>query len=185
MPTLKVTEEQLRLIQSALDMYSRIGMGQFKVIKDHPTFENVLRESIRPKKELEIGDRTESGEIIEITGDKVKTLGYWNSKKEIREYSKDKIKLSVDYEKYHNVREIADSYLNMARNTLIQEDMKGNASYGIYNDNVDDSCRVAFDIIQVIRHEFWKKNPNRNSITVDSSCHLTEPDSDKIKCSLD
>ena len=43
MTTLKVTKEQLRLIQDALDMYSRIGIGQFEVIKDHPTFERNLK----------------------------------------------------------------------------------------------------------------------------------------------
>jgi len=43
MATLKVSEEQLRLIQQALDFYSRVGIGQFNAIKDHPTFEAHLR----------------------------------------------------------------------------------------------------------------------------------------------
>jgi hypothetical protein len=42
-------------------------------------------------------------------------------------------------------------------------------SYGIYNSNVDESCREAYNMVQVIRHEFWKANPKRSSITVDSS----------------
>jgi len=33
MATLKVTEDQLRLIQRALDFYSRVGIGQFDVLK--------------------------------------------------------------------------------------------------------------------------------------------------------
>ena len=44
MTTLTVTKEQLRLIQEALDMYSRIGIGQFWVIKEHPTFEKIIKE---------------------------------------------------------------------------------------------------------------------------------------------
>ena len=61
-----------------------------------------------------------------------------------------------------------------------------NGSWGIHHPNVDDSCRLAFDIIQVIRHEFWKRNPNRSNITVDSSIHFTSDsgDSYKIKCEL-
>jgi len=42
MPTLKVSEEQLRLIQQALDLYSRVGTGQFSAIKNHPTFQKHL-----------------------------------------------------------------------------------------------------------------------------------------------
>ena len=42
MAKLIVTEEQLRLIQTALDFYSRIGIGQFQEIKDHPTFQKHL-----------------------------------------------------------------------------------------------------------------------------------------------
>ena len=58
MATLEVTNEQLRLIQQALDMYSRIGIGQLWVIKDHPTYYNVLHNKLRPKKEIEVGDET-------------------------------------------------------------------------------------------------------------------------------
>ena len=57
-----------------------------------------------------------------------------------------------------------------ARNHLIQDKSVGtNGSWGIYNKNVDESCREAFNLIQVIRHEFWKLNPNKSSSTVDSS----------------
>jgi hypothetical protein len=64
--------------------------------------------------------------------------------------------------------------------------MSKHASYGIYNPNeVDESCRVAFDLIQVIRHEFWKNDPDRSSITVDSSVHLSTKESGKIKCKID
>ena len=39
-------------------------------------------------------------------------------------------------------------------------------------------------MIQIIRHEFWKENPNRSNITVDSSTHLSHPD-DAVKVELD
>jgi len=47
MTTLHLTEEQLRLVQTALDFYSRVGIGQFDVIKDHPTFTNQLRNEFK------------------------------------------------------------------------------------------------------------------------------------------
>ncbi len=184
MPTLTVTNEQLRLIQKALDMYSRIGIGQMWAIKEHPTFEGVLRDKLRPKKELEVGDRTERGDIVEIKKKTIKTKGSWGKGEEIREWPKDEIKLSIDYSQFHDIRDKGDKILNQGRNMLLQDDLHDNASYGIYNPNVDESCRVAFDIIQVIRHEFWKADPDRSSITVDSHLHLGTKDSDKIKVEL-
>lgn len=187
MATLEVTNEHLKLIQQALDMYSRIGIGQMWVIKDHPTFYNVLRDKLRPKKQLEVGDKTERGTIVEIGEDYIKTSGKWDGEEEIRTWTDiDEIKLSMDYNLYHQIRDEADKILTEGRNKLLQEDMHKHASYSIYNPNeVDESCRVAFDLIQVIRHEFWKNNPNRSSITVDSSVHLNTKDSNKIKCKID
>ena len=144
MATLTVTEEQLKLIQIALDFYSRVGIGQFDAIKDHPTFEKHLH------KEFEIDGKT-------------------------------------DYSRYHAVRDSADNVIFQARNILYNDNSLGkNGSWGIHNPNVDDTCRQAFDIVQVIRHEFWKKNPNRSGITVDSSIHFTSDkgESNKIKCEL-
>jgi len=71
-----------------------------------------------------------------------------------------------------------------ARNILIQEDLHPNASWGIFNEKGDETCRVAYDIIQVIRHEFWKANPNRSELTVDAGINLQTEDGDKIMCKL-
>ena len=67
---------------------------------------------------------------------------------------------------------------------LLQENFANGGSYGIYNSKVNESVRVAWDILQVIRHEFWKQNESRSNITVDSSVDLSTKDSDKIKCKL-
>ena len=143
MATLKVSEEQLRLIQRALDFYTRVGIGQFNAIKDHPTFEAHLHNEFKDG----------------------------NGK--------------TDYERYHSVRDEIDTTLNVARNMLYNTNSTNkNGGWGIHHPNVDESCREAFDLIQVIRHEFWKKNPKRSSITVDSSVHLHCKDSDKIKVEL-
>lgn len=187
MPTLQVTEEQLRLIQQALDMYSRIGIGQMWVIKDHPTFVNVLSDKLRPKKQLEVGDQTERGEVVEIGEDYVKTKGSWGKGQEVRTWTDvENIKLSIDYSQYHDIRDYGEKLLNQGRNMLLQEELPNNGSYGIYNPNVDESCRVAFDILQIIRHELWNMQSEDDKMhhTVASSVHLTTKDSNKIKCKI-
>jgi hypothetical protein len=95
------------------------------------------------------------------------------------------VKLSTDYEKFHFKRDVIDGLLHEARNVLIQEPgHPRNGSWGIHNPKVDDTCREAFDIIQVIRHEFWKADEDRNDITVDSHIMLTTKDSKNIKVTL-
>ena len=141
MAKLEVTEDQLRLIQQALDMYSRVGGSQFRIILEHPTYEkSVYRNTVADGKD--------------------------------------------DWEAYHNIKDKALDYLTLARNTLTGENIPKNGSWGIYNEKVDESCRVAWDIQQKIRHEFWKINPNRSDMTVDSSVHLSTEDGHKIKVEL-
>ena len=143
MATVTLNNAQLRTIQAALDMYSRIGIGQFTVIKDHPTFEKHLHK-----------------ELVDEDG-------------------------KTDYSMFHKFREIADEALIEARNLLINELDKGtNANWGIHHQSVDETCREAYDIIQVIRHEFWKQNENRSNITVDSSVHLISVGTENIKVEL-
>lgn len=184
MATLTVTNEQLRLIQQALDFYSRVGIGQMWAIKDHPTYEGVLRENLRPKKVIEVGDRTEQGEVVKITKNRIQTKGWWGAKEELRWFPKEQVKLSIDYGQFHDLRDTAEKILNTGRNMLLQDELPNNGSYGIFNENVHESCRVAFDIIQVIRHEFWKVNEDRQEYTVDASVHLRTKDSNKIKVEL-
>ena len=143
MATLTVTNEQLRLIQQALDFYSRIGIGQLDEIKDHPTFSKYLAEQVK-----------------DVDG-------------------------KTDYNRYHAIREQADNAFTQGRNILWNDFSIGrNGSWGIHNPNVDKSCVVAYDLIQVIRHEFWKADPNRSEHTVSSSVLLYTEDGDKIKCEL-
>jgi hypothetical protein len=185
MATLTVTDEQLRLIQKALDFYSRVGIGQMWAIKEHPTYENILRDKLRPKKQLEVGDQSERGEVVEIGDGYIKTKGRWGNGEEIRTWDDPEgVKLSIDYGYYHEIRAVAEKILNQGRNMLLQDEIPHNGSYGIYNPKVDESCRVAYDLVQVIRHEFWKKDPERSDMTVDSSVMLSSKNADEIKCEL-
>lgn len=192
MNKLELTDEQLWLVQNALDFYSRVGAGQFDRIKDHPTFQKHLSDACKPVKEPEVRDKTPQGEILDIKNGKalingsVDKMGMWCDKQtwiKIKD-----VRLSTDYEKYHKIRGIVDIMLLEPRNVLYQDSSIGlNGSWGIYNPSVDDSCRMAFDIVQVIRHERWKKNEERSAVTVDSHIHFShrkDKSSDKIKCQL-
>lgn len=138
MATLEVTEEQLSVIQSALDLYSRVGVGQFDRIVEHTTFENYLYK-----------------------------------------------KFNKDFTYINLIEDKAKDLLHQARDILYQDNSIGqNGSWGIYSENVDESCRIAFDLQQVIRHEKWKRKPDRTNLTIDSSVHLTTKNSDKIKVEL-
>jgi len=188
MAILEVNNDQLRLIQRSLDLYSRIGTGQFSVIKEHPTFEKHLYNECTPVKDIEVGDSTPQGRVLEIKDGKalidgcVKN-GMWDKATEWKKL-KD-VKLSTDYSKYHTIRNSVDEMLIKPRNMLYNDNSMGrNGSWGIHNPKVDESCREAFDIIQVIRHEFWKSNENRSDITVDSHIMLTTKDSNNIKIKL-
>jgi len=87
MNILHLTDKQLWLVENALDVYSRIGIGQFNVIKDHPTFEAHLHKEFALKQgPLEVGDKTVRGEVVEIDkkGKWVKTKGSWGNGEEIK-----------------------------------------------------------------------------------------------------
>ena len=174
MAKLELTNKQLRLVQTALDLYSRIGILQFEEILRHPTLEQVIEDRFRSKKTLEVGDRTERGEIVEITKKHIKTKGSWGNGEEIKTWKDiENVKLSTNWTSVHKTKDEISDLLAEVKRLVSGEHYGRNASYGIHNKNVDTSCRDAFDIVQVIRHEFWKANPHSSSITVDSSVHIT------------
>jgi len=186
MATIKLTDKQLRLIQSALDLYSRIGILQLSQILEHPTINNVIQNQFTNKKELEVGDETMRGEIVEINKKNIKTKGSWKNEKEIKTWTDiDKIKLSPDWNKIHYTRDKIKDKLNEITCLISGENHSQGSSYSIYSDKVDETCREAFDIIQIIRHEFWKADPNRSGITVDSHINLSSLKPDVVKVEID
>ena len=50
MAKIKLTNKQLKLIQNALEMYSRIGILQLDKIIDHPTIINVIQKKFTKEK---------------------------------------------------------------------------------------------------------------------------------------
>lgn len=189
---LELTDKQLSLVQSALDFYSRVGCGQFQVITEHPTFKRFLNNNVIKKKgEVIVGDDTRRGKVVEIDKKKKwwKTEGQWGGKTEVKKWTDmENLKHSPDYSAIHKIEDTAIDSLTHARNILTQDSSIGrNGNWGIYNDNVDDTCRMAFDLVQVIRHERWKADEDGSSITVDSHIHFThrkDNSSNQIKCEL-
>ena len=183
---LELTEEQLNVVERALEFYYRIGIGQFDRIKDHPTFEKFVYKFCTPDKEPEVGDRTPQGEILEIKDGKALIAGsvkdgIWDKEHEWKKI--EDVVLSTDYSRFHAVRDAVDNALAHPRNMLINNfSLPIHGSWGIHNENVDDSCRIAFDIQQVIRHELWKERCDKTFYTVDASVSFTHnKDSNKIK----
>jgi len=200
MATIKLTNEQLRLIQKSLDFYSRIGTLQFEEILRQPTIENLIINRFRPKKSFEVGDQTDRGIIVEIGRKKstefkndvndnikyIKTKGYWNTKEEVKKWTDIKnIKLSTNYNQYHQVKDEIEKSFNEIKEKISGEHFGSGGNLGIYNRDVDKSCVEAYDLVQLIRHEFWKEDPNRSLMTVDSSLHLSTVDADDVEVKLD
>lgn len=179
--------ENCMLIERALEFYARIGISQFTEIKDHPTFEKHLYKRCTPKKEIEVGDKTPQGTVQEVKNGKALISGSvkdgrWNEEWEWKNL--EDVVLSTDYSKYHAIRDHIDKELGRIKDELCGTSSGVNGSWGIYNKEVDESCRIAFDIQQVLRHERWKINPNRSSVTVDSHVHFSSPFSGEIKCEI-
>lgn len=185
MAKIKLTNKQLRLIQDALELYSRIGILQFDRIFDHPSIDRIIKNSYTPDKEIKVGTQTMRGEVVEIGDGYIKTKGHWGKGEEIRTWTDiENIQLSPDWTEYHNSKDLIRMLFNQINKEITNDPtFSPNQSLGIHNEQVKE-CREAFDIIQVIRHEFWKENPNRSSATVDSSIHLTSNEQ-SVKVELD
>lgn len=124
MNKIEIDNNQLEVIKKALEFYVRIGIGQFERLKEHPTFDKILKE-----------------------------------------------KYNGDYSQINQEKDFIDSQLIQPRNILIDDfsftHLSG--SLGIFNEKVDDSCRTAADIFDVIQKGqgiresvFYYLDENRN-----------------------
>lgn len=121
--TLNCTVSQLYLIMNALDLFSRIGIGQLEHVLEH-----------------------------------------WG----VDEYMDNKFRKDgkVDWSALHEEKDLLKSLLNEVKRILF--DCPPNGSHGIGSDKVSDMNRVAYDMIQVIRHELYKLRGDKQTMTVDA-----------------
>lgn len=173
MAKIELTDKQLRLVQDALESYSRAGILQWRYVYDHPSVQRYLIDSFTPDKELKVGLNTMRGKIVEIGNGYVKTKGSWGNGEEVRTWTDiENIQISPDWNKYHEAKSKIESLFGDVNRIILQDPtFPDGASPGIHNPKSKEALE-AFDILQVIRHEFWKADPTRSSITVDSNVSI-------------
>ena len=133
---LEVDEEQLRLIQEALDLHSRIILGQFEEVGRMATMYN-----------------------INMLGD-----SHTINKNE--------------YEKHH-------LFTDKLRSLKPLLGFHENSSYGIFNKEIHEHSRHAYDIIQVIRkhlaEKYYKEGDSRMGIHFDMPTKTSNKELPKIE----
>jgi len=185
MASIILTNKQLLLIQKSLDLYSRIGMLQLDEILEHPTIDNSITNQFTDKKPLDVGDETMRGKIVQIGKNFIKTEGSWGKEKEVKTWKDiEKVKLAPDWSKLHQRKDEIKIKLNEIKYLITGDITFYSASFGIHNKETDETCREAYDIIQVIRHEFWKNQKNKSNMTVDSSISKSSTE-DSVVVKLD
>lgn len=94
---------------------------------------------------------------------------------------------NIEYDKLNITEKLVLDKLTEARNLLYGSDcynLPSHGSWSLYNENVDENCRIANDIYQCIRHEFWKISENKSNISVASNKSLSSVESDKIEVNI-
>ena len=170
MAKIELTNEHLFIIQNALDLYNRIGILQLDQITEHENIDQMLMDRCTPEGDLVVGSDTNRGEVMEIGDGYIKTKGWWsNGKDEIRTWKDiENVRLATDYNKYHGIKDKI-SALNSEIKFLITEESNMKHRGTSFSLGKGDNDYIGYDMIQVIRHEFWKQNEKRSSVTVDSS----------------
>lgn len=184
MATIECNNEQLQIIKMALDLYSRVGMVQLERILDHPTIDRAIEDNYTPQKQIEVGDDCLQGKVVKITKKYVWTKGSWGKGEEVRRFKREEVRLSPDWEGVHKMRDDIRRLAGLMKNLISKGKLSANGNYGIHNEKVDESCRVCWDVLQVIRHEFWKQSLDKDSWSLESHVYHAS-DTKNVKVKLD
>lgn len=184
MATLECNNEQLRIIQNALDLYSRVGMVQLETILDHPTIDRAIEDNYTPQKEIEVGDNCLQGKVVKVTKNYIWTKGSWGKGEEVRRFKREEMRLSPDWEGVHRMRDDVRRLAGLMKAGISRGELGTNGNYGIHSKKVDESCRVCWDILQVIRHEFWLEQCEKNTWSVASHVSRSS-NTENVKVKLD
>jgi hypothetical protein len=178
MAKIELSNKHLQLIKDALELYSRLSLLQIERILEHPDIENLIESNFRDNTPLKVGDETERGVVVEIGKNLVKTRGIWEGKEEVKTWTDVTcIKKSPDWEKIHILNHDANSIIAILKNIITQ-----NNTVFVKKTSISNDC---FDMVQIIRHEFWKNNKNKSEHTIDSSILLSNKDNNIFKVDID
>lgn len=137
---LEVNKQQLLIMSKALELYSRLGSGQFECLLEHAAIDKYLN-----KKCL----------LEDIKAD-----------------------TDIDWAKRGLLSSIAREHIDFLKKVLM--DCHPSGSHGIYNKDIDNSCRTAWDMQQVIRHQLWSERSDRLESSVASYIGQSDNDNDLI-----
>jgi len=164
---IEIDESQLELISKVLDFYSRIGMLQLEELLDHPTVQKLLEQ--KNKFQLKEGSITNKGEVIEVGSDSIKVRTDDN---EIKDYTSKDVSF-IDYTKLNKEKKSLINQLIKIKDIISNGDVV-DGYYGVYSEEIDNSCVTSYDLHQQFRHEIWANNPNRKEHSLDSRVYLTD-----------
>ena len=102
------SQSSLKLVDQMNHQVFRQLLLQFQELQRQ---KHLYSEFALKKGPLEVGDRTVRGEVVEIGPKRkwIKTKGSWGNGEEIKKWTDvENVKHSVDYERYHRVREIRE-----------------------------------------------------------------------------
>jgi hypothetical protein len=86
----------------------------------------------------------------------------------------------ADDDMYYQRRDAADALLCELKKIITGQNLGRGGNLGIHNEILHESCREAFDMHQMIRHAFWKIDPERSQMTVDSSVSKTSKSTNEL-----
>lgn len=133
------------------------------------------KELLLINKALDFYSRVGSGQFTEI-------VEHPTFQKVANEISKKK-NGEIDYNLYHQKRDNFKIKLCHARDIFTEENHGTNGNWGIFNEKIDESCVIAYNLQQQIRYELWKSRGAKKDYCVDNypadACKITnlpEPD---------
>ncbi len=121
---IELNKEQLVLLSKALEFYARIGILQFDKILEHPTIKNINQEKYRHKGEVTLNSETERGRVVEIGDGYIDTEGSWGNGIEVKRwYDLENVKLSIDWNRYHDRVSSLEGILSTFKHLLTDGEM--------------------------------------------------------------
>jgi hypothetical protein len=126
MKTINITADQLELLRSALDFYIKIADLQLEEIAFHPAINDILIQRSTRQKQLDIGDSTNLGKVVDLSKEWVWVENSVNNTKVVSRHSRKEIRLNPDWIKYHKNKSLLLQALYLVLNLIDAENIGPN-----------------------------------------------------------